>query len=1146
MACAKPVGFPLPFQLVFGIPVWFPTLISCFLGFFGQVLWRDRALLKEVVTTVVVMHCQILLTVVYPVYFYGYTSLRPLGQKYYVILLPFIKILAKNLISAALGTRYDLLPQIMIFNVDVFNALYVSNSMQSSNSITTTLLMVLIDIIQALISISDISHLITPVNQLRHKLPRDHPLKSACFVEIALQIIKENPKVQTQLSRRRYTTALGVLTSQHARRGSIILASATTLAESAAKQIRSWRKTSSARVLANLDSPRVDNFPSPRPEVLQSFIIPDAALSPKERQLFVERTARVLFTTEFVILVEYTEVIVPIIYCMYTAAMFYLPNRAYYPLLKELDEAGLRTKIGDVLTYAMVELLSLLVIGYIIQQKLRISMLQLLSFVLDKSWRMVQSNLLLWIFFTVESSIQHSASRLAGYKEVKRLHIDTLKEIFYKAMDKVDRGEDEPPLQFASEKEYKTHFHKVQEALLLLAAVHHVDHTAFRLLLSQYCNVNFGLEGEEKFEEEIPARFVLHIDLEQVKTQDGTFDSDLVQFCTLKHPSDEFLTALRKIAELDENLMLTEAGVEVQVPVRVYLSERFHRPMTALATTYKAEKVMRENWKQCENNAICGPLQPIFVVEPMVADLEGVPIRAEMAEMMETLVRDNIWFSRLVLNTDLDVDILSTDVDTWKITFGKLMTSVFDTTRRDPKIGHFEYSLPETDPPRSQIHAVQVCFEGWEGAFPAFAPMFSAIAVNQAVSKLTLDLSINPNNETASAHAWKWLAYTLFSKRARESSALQSLCITATASCSISQADIEAFRSVVFSDHPEEELFGYPCGSVASRGATLEKGNSVRWYFDDVARPTDFRLLPLDSPVRFVRTFSDDGRSDWVNVVIPGYGRCQARRADLNFVEKITAYSVPPTLTSLQLPFYNSDAHFMCGLPLLISTVGPMLKFLALDGVDPNASKSLFLESCPRLEGLSRCSRGVEACLDFKGYHSSGQQLPALSYDCTDVVAFLQALTDATNPLQHCIRRLRVKLNDIFNWRGEDAVDDTVEALLDVLVSNETIEYFDVVAPPQFHVLAAGFRAFNLKPLPRPLQPLSIECKVAFMSVMGLTRPTFKRERKSVESRKPLCQLNEHVLSKIFAFAAPPMIRKVYFRKAHEDDWEDDDAEVPL
>lgn len=103
---------------------------------------------------------------------------------------------------------------------------------------------------------------------------------------------------------------------------------------------------------------------------------------------------------------------------IYTAAMFYLPNREYYPLLKDIDEAGLRSKIMDVLIYVMVELVSLLVIGYVIQHKLRISMLQVLSFGLDKSWRMVQSNLHLWIFFTVESSIEHSGKCMHVLRQI--------------------------------------------------------------------------------------------------------------------------------------------------------------------------------------------------------------------------------------------------------------------------------------------------------------------------------------------------------------------------------------------------------------------------------------------------------------------------------------------------------------------------------------------------------------------------------------------------------------------------------------------------------------------------------------------------------------------------------------------------------
>ncbi|KAE9204078.1 hypothetical protein PF005_g13926 [Phytophthora fragariae] len=37
-------------------------------------------------------------------------------------------------------------------------------------------------------------------------------------------------------------------------------------------------------------------------------------------------------------------------------------------------------------------------------------MLRLISFVLDKGWRLVQANLCVWIFFTVESSVEHSAA----------------------------------------------------------------------------------------------------------------------------------------------------------------------------------------------------------------------------------------------------------------------------------------------------------------------------------------------------------------------------------------------------------------------------------------------------------------------------------------------------------------------------------------------------------------------------------------------------------------------------------------------------------------------------------------------------------------------------------------------------------------
>ncbi|KAE9358826.1 hypothetical protein PR003_g1060 [Phytophthora rubi] len=353
---------------------------------------------------IVVLNCQILLTFVYPIYFYGFQSVGEKGQRYYVVLLPIIKILAKNLISGTLGAKYDLLPQLMIFNVDVFNALYVSSSMQTSNSITTTFVIIMLDAAQALISISDISGFMRYIVLLRRKIPDKHPLKSACFVDIALQIIKEDDQALSHLDSCHYSSAVTVLRRKFSSETSFAFRRASNPAKYATRVV-----PASARGVAVMVTPAGQPVP-PKEDSNDPGGLLMSVFSSKERQLFVHKTAQVLFTTEFVILVEYTEVIGPLIYCIHTISMFFLPNQAYYPQLKSLDEAGLQQKIGNVLTYVTLEFLSLLVIGYVIQRKLRISMLRLISFVLDKGWRMVQANLCLWIFFTVESSVEHSGN----------------------------------------------------------------------------------------------------------------------------------------------------------------------------------------------------------------------------------------------------------------------------------------------------------------------------------------------------------------------------------------------------------------------------------------------------------------------------------------------------------------------------------------------------------------------------------------------------------------------------------------------------------------------------------------------------------------------------------------------------------------
>ncbi|KAG3152077.1 hypothetical protein PI126_g10683 [Phytophthora idaei] len=406
LAMSSVIGSPLPFTLVVGILIWFVVLVVCFVAFFGRILKRDPVLLRELLRSIVLLICQVLLTFVYPAYLYGFISIEPANQKFYVMLLPIIKIIAKSWISYCLGNKFDLLPQIMIFNVDVFNALYVSSSMQASQSSMTVVQMVALDAVLAWVSISDIQHFMKTIFVLRRKIPAKHQLKNASFIEIAIQIIDEDPQARERLALRQYSLA-------HAVRRSI--GTSTILVGGPLATETNERSSTSRRVLPT-DPPDLSEAvatatarnPSLKLANAQKSL--DKIFSGKERQRFLQYSARVLFTTEFIILVEYTEVIVPFIYSVYTAALFYLPNHHYYPQLQSFDDTGLASSLGNVVTFGFIELSSLLVIGYLIQRMLRISILHLLVFVLDRSWRMVQSNLFLWICYTIQNSLEHNGA----------------------------------------------------------------------------------------------------------------------------------------------------------------------------------------------------------------------------------------------------------------------------------------------------------------------------------------------------------------------------------------------------------------------------------------------------------------------------------------------------------------------------------------------------------------------------------------------------------------------------------------------------------------------------------------------------------------------------------------------------------------
>lgn len=169
----------------------------------------------------------------------------------------------------------------------------------------------------------------------------------------------------------------------------------------------------------------------------------------------------------------------------------------------------------------------------------------------------------------------------------------------------------------------------------------------------------------------------------------------------------------------------------------------------------------------------------------------------------------------------------------------------------------------------------------------------------------------------------------------------------------------------------------------------------------------------------------------------------------------------------------------------------------------------------------------MDARLNFCGYRASNEPFPELNCYWDDVAALASDLQDPSNPLSNCVHRLRVRLNFIDGARRLKAA---AKALLQMLRRNKSLEFLEVVVQPKYDGYFAEFRRHHRQPIGRALKPLPREGKAAFISVLSRQQATKTQE----ELRKPgIGQLN-HVVKNIFAFAADPVLREVYFRRSEE------------
>ncbi|TYZ57799.1 hypothetical protein PybrP1_012037 [[Pythium] brassicae (nom. inval.)] len=381
IAITAQLVYPLPFAIVLSVM----PFVIIFPIFFGLAIGRRPFLIVpnlalQLQRQLLVLFAQATLVLVYPTFNAVFMSLSLTGQLMALSLLPAVKILIKNIVARASGHLEDYIPEIVAFSVDVFNSLYVSACMQSSTRWLTTSLVMAFDAAQAVLAARDIQRRTTAVQRWNPSGMWQSPqgilsdaLEVCAHPELlsatAFQKIRLRSPIKLEISERNR----GVLSSL-------------------------VRHRAKMRGLGSANNRRR------RTSVL--FSGPQTRFK-SQKTLLIHQTLKMLFQCEYFILVEYIECAAPLLYAMYSTAIYYLPNAVYFPQTANLTEADVASTALYLFGYALLESLSFVAFSVVLQRRFGFSPLYLLAFVLEKQAKQVQGRLFVWIVYILPFPLKH-------------------------------------------------------------------------------------------------------------------------------------------------------------------------------------------------------------------------------------------------------------------------------------------------------------------------------------------------------------------------------------------------------------------------------------------------------------------------------------------------------------------------------------------------------------------------------------------------------------------------------------------------------------------------------------------------------------------------------------------------------------------
>ncbi|KAL3656748.1 hypothetical protein V7S43_018307 [Phytophthora oleae] len=437
------IKFPIPFGYVLMVGPYisiFAVFTVFTIGF--PVLANSPELRTQLLSQGMIIATQGLVAVAYPIFSAVFIRLTGIQQTIFVLVMPMIKFITKQIIARTVTRIHEYVGPIVVLSVDVFNVYYIAICMQATTSMLTTAIIIVSDSFHVFLALRDI------FRQKKVKNPNQDG-RSVCakttnyLTDLKVSIESGFKASQTSAGLARRVRILSPFPLQLSVQSKALLDGLKPgkLQPSSLNQL-SWRSVQSfpvedspseaaiethhnlakvpTKVIAKRQVSPAHWITRARTKVfdINSFgwkskrtLAPSAAMVAKalnhEAQETVVVSLRTLFHSEYVLLAEYIEFILPMLYSLYLAALYHLPVAAYYPHTASMTDAKLKATVVSIFIFSVIEFAAFVGLLVLLKRKFGYSPLHQLAFVLEMQFCTVQGHLIVWNFYILHLTLAH-------------------------------------------------------------------------------------------------------------------------------------------------------------------------------------------------------------------------------------------------------------------------------------------------------------------------------------------------------------------------------------------------------------------------------------------------------------------------------------------------------------------------------------------------------------------------------------------------------------------------------------------------------------------------------------------------------------------------------------------------------------------